>query len=131
MNVVAPRRSGPQRLEFRYDYVGRRIEKKVFATLAATTPTQHVKYVYDGWNLIAEVSGATPDTVLRTFTWGLDASGRSHSNGSVTSYYSTLDVLRLGNALTPASVPGNQVSLGVAGFHGIGGIIKALGRGRP
>ncbi len=118
-------------MTFLYDYLGRRIEKKVFTTSAATTPTQHVKYVYDGWNLIAEVSGATPNTVLRTFTWGLDASGRSRSNGSVTSYYSTLDVLRLGNALTPASVPGNQVSLGVAGFHGIGGIIKALGRGRP
>jgi hypothetical protein len=74
---------GTQKLEFRYDYVGRRIEKKVFATLAATTPTQHVKYVYDGWNLIAEVSGATPDTVLRTFTWGLDASETLGGAGGV------------------------------------------------
>jgi hypothetical protein len=57
--------------------------------------------------------------------------GTNRSNGSIVSYYSTLDVLRIGNALAPASVPGNQVSLGVAGFHGIGGVIKALGRGRP
>ncbi len=55
--------------------------------------------------------------------------GFDRSNGSVTSYYSTFDVLRIGNALTPASVPGNRVSLGAAGFHGIGGVINALGGG--
>lgn len=53
--------------------------------------------------------------------------GFDRSHGHVTSYYSTLDVLRIGNALTPASVPGNRVSLGAAGIHGIGGVIKALG----
>lgn len=53
--------------------------------------------------------------------------GFDRSNGSVTSYYSTFDILRIGNALTPASVPGNRVSLGVAGFHGIDGVVKALG----
>jgi hypothetical protein len=53
---------GSQKLEFRYDYLGRRIEKKVFTTAGATTPVQHVKYVYDGWNLIAEVNGAAPVT---------------------------------------------------------------------
>ena len=101
LSGMRQRSGGTQRLEFRYDYVGRRIEKKVFATLAATTPTQHVKYVYDGWNLIAEVNGATPDTVLRTFTWGLDASETLGGAGGVggllrmeegnTSYYPVYD----------------------------------------
>lgn len=57
--------------------------------------------------------------------------GFDRSHGAVTSYYSTFDVLRIGNALTPASVPGDRVSLGAAGIHGIGGVIKALGGGGP
>jgi RHS repeat-associated protein len=57
--------------------------------------------------------------------------GFERSHGPVTSYYSTFDVLRIGNALTPASVPGDRVSLGAAGIHGIGGVIKALGGGGP
>jgi hypothetical protein len=52
--------------------------------------------------------------------------GISPSNGSVTYFYSSFDVLRLGNALTPASVPGAHVSLGAAGLHGMGGVCQAM-----
>jgi len=57
----------------------------------------------------------------------------SRSNGSVTSYYSTFDVLHVLNWITPssASVPGQRVSLGAAGLHGMGSMVNALGGGGP
>jgi hypothetical protein len=54
--------------------------------------------------------------------------GNARSNGSVNHYYSNTDVLYYLNYLTPARVPGNQTSLGFAGFHGIDGVVKALNR---
>ena len=53
--------------------------------------------------------------------------GVSPTNGSVVHFHSSYDVLHLFNALTPASVPGQQVPLGRAGFHGMGGICRAMG----
>lgn len=57
----------------------------------------------------------------------------SRSNGSVTSYYSTFDVLHVLNWITPssASVPGQRKSLGAAGFHGMASMVNALGGGGP
>lgn len=59
--------------------------------------------------------------------------GFDRSNGSVTSYYSTFDVLHVLNWITPssASVPGQRISLGAAGFHGMGSMVNALGGGGP
>ena len=42
-------------------------------------------------------------------------------------FRSSFDIVQPLNALTPASVPGQQVSLGVAGFHGTGGVCSAMG----
>jgi len=53
--------------------------------------------------------------------------GFLRTNGTVRSYYSQFDVLRFGNAFTPASVPGQQISLGSAGFHGMSGVCNAMG----
>ncbi len=46
---------------------------------------------------------------------------------SITHFRSSFDVLRIGNALTPARVPGTTVSLGAAGFHGMAGVCRAVG----
>ena len=65
-------------VQFIYDYLGRRIEKKVLNNWTGTTGTTvtHLKYVYDGHNLIAELDASTTNkTVLSTFVWGLDLSG--------------------------------------------------------
>jgi len=53
--------------------------------------------------------------------------GASLSGASVRSYYSSFDVLGIGNALTPASRVGQQISLGSAGSHGMGGVCKVIG----
>ena len=53
--------------------------------------------------------------------------GYSPSNGSVTHFRSSFDVVQGANALTPASVPGRQVSMGAAGLHGMGSMCRAMG----
>ena len=63
-------------LAFTYDYQGRRIEKKVWNNTTGTgTPATHLKYIYDGWNLIAELNGKSSDAVVRTYSWGPEAQG--------------------------------------------------------
>ena len=51
----------------------------------------------------------------------------SRSDARVVHFHATMDVLQIGNMLTPASVPGEQVSLGRAGMHGMGGLCEAVG----
>ena len=64
------------KLEFAYDGMGRRIQKKVYSwnvgagayVLQSTT-----KFVYDGWSLIAELDGN--NSLIRAYTRGQDISG--------------------------------------------------------
>ena len=55
------------------------------------------------------------------------AYGASLSNASVRHYYSSFDLLRIGNAFTPARVPRQQIPLGSAGLHGMGSVCGAVG----
>ncbi len=73
-----------KRMEFKYDYLGRRVEKIVKDgwTGSSGTTILHRKYVYDGWNLIAEQDGSS-NVVGRTFLWGLDLSGTTQGAGGV------------------------------------------------
>jgi hypothetical protein len=80
------RKDGVERLEFLYDYMGRRIEKTV-RTGWTLTLVSRKRFVYDGWNVIAEID-AHPSVfsglpVVRTFAWGLDLSGSVHGAGGV------------------------------------------------
>lgn len=63
-------------IKFSYDTQGRRIEKKVWNNTTGTgTPATYLKYIYDGWNLIAELNGKSSDAVVRTYSWGPEAQG--------------------------------------------------------
>jgi RHS repeat-associated protein len=71
------------KVEFQYDYRGRRIEKKVWTYNAGWSLTEHLKFIWggagdgpdDGWLLLLELDGASADAVLRRYTWGLDVAG--------------------------------------------------------
>ena len=65
---------GTTHYKYKYDYLGRRIGKYTGSTL-------NKKFVYQGWNLIAELSST--GSVQRTFTWGLDVSTTLHGAGGV------------------------------------------------
>jgi len=70
---------GPQlQLDFQYDWMGRRISKTV-KTNGVTSYSR--KFLYDGWNLIAELDGN--NALVRSYTWGLDASGSMQRAGGV------------------------------------------------
>ena len=58
---------------YSYDAQSRRISKKV-GTGTAT------RYIYDGWNIIAEYNGAT---LGKKYTWGMDLSGSMQGAGGV------------------------------------------------
>ncbi len=53
--------------------------------------------------------------------------GKALSNGLIVHFHSSLDLLQLGNAITPGRVPGEQVPLGAAGLHGMGAVCRAMG----
>jgi len=76
---------GPQqRLDFEYDYMGRRIRKKVWENIAGSgSPSSDLKFLYEGWNLIAELNGASTDAVVRSYIWGIDLSGNYQGAGGV------------------------------------------------
>jgi len=76
---------GPQqRLDFEYDYMGRRIRKKVWENIAGSgSPSSDLKFLYEGWNLIAELNGASTDAVVRSYIWGIDLSGSFQGAGGV------------------------------------------------
>ncbi len=70
---------GPQlQLDFQYDWMGRRISKTV-KTNGVTSYSR--KFLYDGWNLIAELDGT--NSLVRSYTWGLDASGSMQGAGGI------------------------------------------------
>jgi len=57
------------KLDFGYDYRGRRIQKVVSTLVGASYVTQRTnKFVYDGWNLLAEV--AANNSLIRSYVWG-------------------------------------------------------------
>ena len=50
--------------------------KKVWNNTTGTgTPATYLKYIYDGWNLIAELNGKSSNAVVRTYSWGPEAQG--------------------------------------------------------
>jgi YD repeat-containing protein len=81
IRLVASTTVGPQqRIDFEYDPQGRRIRKKVWNNTAGSgSPAVDLKFLYDGWNLVAELG--TNDEVLKTFQWGLDLSGTEQGAG--------------------------------------------------
>lgn len=65
-----------KRLEFVYDYMGRRIQKKVYnwnTGTGAYALQSTTMFVYDNWNLIAELDGN--NNLIRAYTRGHDISG--------------------------------------------------------
>ena len=64
-----------KKFEVGYDAQGRRIWKKVYAWSTSDSAwllSEHRKFVYDGWNLVAEFLQDEQgfDRMARTFAWG-------------------------------------------------------------
>jgi RHS repeat-associated protein len=75
--------AGAYKVQCAYDYLGRRVEKKVYAHDGSQWGLlYHRKYVWDGWKLLEELNGLSSDALVRKYTWGLDLAGL---NGSINS----------------------------------------------
>jgi YD repeat-containing protein len=62
------------KLDFAYDYMGRRIQKIVSTNNGSSyVPSYTNKFVYDGWNVVGILDGG--NNLLYSFVWGLDVSG--------------------------------------------------------
>jgi RHS repeat-associated protein len=75
-----------RKLEFTYDYLGRRVQKIVRGGWNGSWFTAILsirKYLYDGWNVIAEFDATGTLTLVRSYTWGLDVTGSPGAAGGV------------------------------------------------
>lgn len=63
---------GDTRLTFAYDYMGRRVEKKVFT---GEVLTKHLRFVYNEYRLIEELDAMNNNTPLRRYIWQPDDVG--------------------------------------------------------
>ena len=89
-----------QRLEYDYDSQSRRIAKRVLRKtheMGDWSLHQHRQFLYDGWNMIAEIDisiSSGTARLHRSYAWGLDASGTRTGAGGVgglllTTHYAT------------------------------------------
>lgn len=46
-------------------------------------PDEHLKFVYDEWNVVLVLNGLNSNAVLKKYTWGLDLSGTFHGAGGI------------------------------------------------
>lgn len=73
-----------QRLEFAYDAQSRRVAKRTYRREAGQwEPVTHRLFVYDGWNLLAELDALSDRKPVRLCTWGLDLSDGLQGAGGV------------------------------------------------
>ncbi len=69
------------RLAFAYDYAGRRINKTVSEwDGSGWAPKYSLNFLYDGWNLVAEVA-VSGGPIIRSYAWGGDLSGGDAAGG--------------------------------------------------
>ncbi|MEI6807911.1 MAG: RHS repeat-associated core domain-containing protein [bacterium] len=74
-----------KRVEFKYDYMGRRTLKKVLSGYSGGTysASNSTTYVWDGWNVIAEICNRQSGNSTNLYVWGLDLSGSLQGAGGV------------------------------------------------
>jgi RHS repeat-associated protein len=63
--------------------MGRRISKAVYDPSDLSSPTSDLRYTYDGWNLISEISSQGSEFSTNYYTWGLDLSGSMQGAGGI------------------------------------------------
>jgi RHS repeat-associated protein len=78
-----------EKIVFGYDDQGRKMTKLVYGWNSGNStwnvnPSVSLGYLYDGWNLLAEVNLlASSSTVVRAYYWGSDLSGTLQGAGGV------------------------------------------------
>jgi RHS repeat-associated protein len=115
VRLVANTAVGPQqRIDLEYDWQGRRIRKKVWNNTGGTgTPAVDLKFVYDVWNVTAELDANASSNLKRSYVWGLDLSGSEQGAGGV------------GGLLLLKPASGNPLFVAYDGNGNVSGLIDA------
>ena len=75
-----------QKLTFAYDYLGRRVSKVVQSgwtgSSYANTDLSR-RFIYNGWNLMAELDHLSSDAIVSSHFWGLDLAGPGQTTGGI------------------------------------------------
>ncbi len=97
------------KLEFAYDYMGRRVQKKVYSWTGSIWQLDtHLKFVYDDYKLIEVLDGANSDAILQKFVWNGELPFSIYDASLNTTYYFLLDANKNVSELVDAS--GNVVA---------------------
>ena len=93
------------KLQFQYDYMGRRISKKVYEN---DVLTRHILFVYDDYKLIEELDALNENISLRRYCWqpkelGLDVPLSVHDVAANATYFYTIDANKNVCELTDSS----------------------------
>ena len=114
MTTLLPAGVGHKRwnLSFVYDYLGRRVQKTAtnLDTTTDPTPSYTRRYIYNGWNLVAELD-STGTTLKRSYTWGLDLAGSFSATGGVGALLQVTDHTVNRNYFTAYDHNGNVTAL--------------------
>jgi len=81
-------KNGDKKVEFVYDFLGRRVEKTVSTHNGTSwSVTDRRRFVWSDWLPVLELDATDPNDVaiLRKYTWGLDLAGQSGPGNSVDS----------------------------------------------
>ena len=130
--------AGDQKVTFAYDYLSRRVEKKVFDWDEGDLndpnddeweedPSDWRKFVWYNWLLIEElscnVSTGAVTGVIRKYTWGKDLSGSLEGAGGIGGLLATHDVGESDDYLYFYDANGNvgQLVAWVSGYDGLTG----------
>ena len=85
---------GDKKVEFTYDYMGRRVNKKVSSFNAGSwLLTSDFFFLYDGWNLISEWPANGAASKAKYYVWGLDLSQSLQGAGGVGGLIATLGTM--------------------------------------
>ncbi|MFC1461731.1 RHS repeat domain-containing protein, partial [Verrucomicrobiota bacterium] len=77
-------KKGDKKLEFKYDYMGRRVRKTVSTFQKKEwSVSSESTFVYDGWNMVHEVVTTASGTTTNAFCWGIDLSGSLQGAGGI------------------------------------------------
>lgn len=122
-----------KRLEFVYDYLGRRVTKIVKTGWSSgsgfgSVSTTQTKFIYAGWNLIAEYQNATTTTLgtlLRSFTWGLDLTGSLTASGGIGSLLQIWDAGKTKTYLPTYDGNGNVAAMLDSAASGLATVVQA------
>jgi RHS repeat-associated protein len=72
-----------QKLVFEYDHQGRRIRKQFYTYSGGWQEQTDTLFLYDGWNLVAELNANSNNAKVRSYVWGTDLGGSLQGAGGV------------------------------------------------